>query len=209
VQGNYIGTDQAALAGVPNGEWGIRVIDATTITVGGSAVGAGNVIAFNGGAGLISPFSGGVGVLGDTSAGVRIVGNRIEQNIGLGIDLDTDDVTANDALDADGGPNGRQNVPAIAAVVNAGTTQITGSLESEVGTTYEVDAYSSLACDASGFGEGRVHLGSFSVITNGLGIGAFAGQSLGVLVPSGQFITLTATAPNGSTSEFSACVIVP
>jgi hypothetical protein len=209
ILGNYVGTDQAGLAGIPNGEWGIRVIGGNHITIGGTSAGSGNVIAFNGGSGLLG-FNGGVDVIGDTASAVTIRGNRIEQNTGLGIDLNTDGVTPNDLLllDADTGPNGRQNFPSISAIVNAATTLVTGTLDSSPNTTFEVDAYSGPSCDATGFGEGRTYVGSFTLVTDGAGLAPFGGQSLGALVASGQFITLVASGPGGS-SEFSGCVVVP
>ena len=60
--------------------------------------------------------------------GNTIRGNSIFSNGGIGIDLGGDGVTANDALDADNGPNQRQNYPIIvsAAPTAPSGTNVTG-----------------------------------------------------------------------------------
>src|SRR5215831_13008205 len=52
VQGNYIGTNAAGTGGVPNGANGIFMDFSNNSTIGGTATGAGNLIAFNGGSGV-------------------------------------------------------------------------------------------------------------------------------------------------------------
>ena len=58
---------------------------------------------------------------------------------------------------------------------------------------------------ASDFGEGERFLGGADVTTNGSG-DATINESVNTTgVPSGWFITATATDPNGNSSEFSQC----
>ncbi|MBL0028906.1 MAG: right-handed parallel beta-helix repeat-containing protein [Rhodanobacteraceae bacterium] len=71
IQGNYIGTNAAGTAAIPNTGGGIRAITATGSTIGGTAAGAGNLISGNS--------SNGISLDGDTSALV-IAGNRIGTN---------------------------------------------------------------------------------------------------------------------------------
>ena len=70
-------------------------------TIGGTAVGAGNLVAFNSGSGVT--------IMSEFGNAVR--GNSIFLNGALGIDLHGDGVTPNDPGDGDGGANGRQNFP--------------------------------------------------------------------------------------------------
>ena len=64
-----------------------------------------NTIANNGGDGVT--------VVSNGATGNRIEKNSIHDNVGLGIDLGDDGVTANDNDDSDSGPNNLQNYPTI------------------------------------------------------------------------------------------------
>lgn len=114
VQGNYIGTDKTGAAPLGNGRAGISFeLDVSTVLVGGTAPGEGNVIAYNG-----------VGVLDLTdTTGHTVRGNSIFSNTGLGIDLavplGADGVTANDSGDGDSGANQFQNTGAAEEVIVA------------------------------------------------------------------------------------------
>jgi hypothetical protein len=66
-----------------------------------------------------------------------------------------------------------------------------------------LDFYASTAADPSGNGEGQRYLGSTSVMTDGGGNATFTGVVLAGASSAGEFITATATDPNGNTSEFS------
>ncbi len=147
----------------------------------------------------------GVRVL-NAAAGVRMTRNWILANGGLGIDLGTAGVTANDLRDADAGPNGLQNFPTIAgAVAQAGAVHITGSLNSTPNRAFVVEFFASPSCDASGNGEGARYLGAVDVSTDEAGI-AGIDTALSVSVAPGEFVTATATdTTTGNTSEFSAC----
>ena len=109
-------------------------------------------------------------------------------------------MTANDALDADTGPNGFQNFPVFTDVGSDGT--VSGTLHSTPSTTFELDFYANLACETNGSGEGRRYLGSGSASTDAGGNATF---QFSIAAPVGsEVITATATAAGG-TSEFSAC----
>ena len=113
-------------------------------------------------------------------------------------------VTPNDAPDADG----VQNFPLLtSAVPTGGTTAVAGQLSSGASKTYTVTLYSNAACDATGFGEGQTLLGHAQVLTD-VGGNAVFSIPVGSSLPVGSFVTATATAPDGSTSELSQCVSV-
>ena len=201
IQGNLIGTTAAGTAALANGSGGILILDGSNSSIGGVSAGAGNVIAFNGGSG--------VGVSSGTGHAIR--GNSVFANAGLGVDLQNDGVSGNDVGvgDSDVGANNLQNFPLVAAARVAGGTSITvqGSLDSGPNATFALDFFANAACDASGNGEGQRYLGSSNVTTNGSGNAAFS-STLSAASVAGEFITATATDPNGNTSEFSACVTV-
>jgi hypothetical protein len=96
-----------------------------------------------------------------------------------------------------------QNFPVI---TSATTTTVSGTLNSTPNTTFTIQLFVSVTCDASGFGEGDTPIATFAVTTDGTGLGTFAQG--GLVLDNGQIITATATNPGGSTSEFSACSTV-
>jgi CSLREA domain-containing protein len=197
VQGNFIGTDVTATVDLGNSGHGVAIVGAPDNTIGGTAAGAGNTVAFNGGDGVTV-------VSGLVTNAIRR--NSIFSNGGLGINLGTDGVTANDLGDIDIGPNNLQNFPVLAlAISNGGITTVTGSLNSAANTAFTLEFFSEPACDPSGHGEGKTFLGAAVVTTNSINIATF-GVAFPALVTSGQNITATATDPANNTSEFSACV---
>src|SRR5205085_1417623 len=108
---------------------GVSIASGDGNQVGGTAAGASNRIRFNGGAG--------VSVTG-TGATNAIRRNSIAGHPGLGIDLDADNVTFNDAGDGDTGANNLQNYPTLtSALLSAGTTLVSGTLNSTASTTFD------------------------------------------------------------------------
>ena len=196
VEGNYIGTQGDGTSALGNTGHGVVISTvASDNTIGGTAAGAGNVIAFNGGDGVY--------VISGT--GNLIDPNSIHSNTGLGIDLGTDGVTPNDPDDPDAGANNLQNFPVLTVAAGGpATTTIKGTLNSTASTTFTLEFFSNTACDPSGNGEGETFLDSTTETTNGSGDVSFT-ISVGTTVPVGEFITATATDPNDNTSEFSAC----
>ena len=198
IQGNYIGVGADGVTALGNGATygGVLILNsASGALIGGTGTGEGNIIANNGGDG--------VEIL---SGSARIVGNSIYNNGGLGIDLTGDGVTANDNNDPDSGPNDLQNYPDLSsAVIAPGQITISGNLKSEILSTFTTDFYSSPTRNPSGYGEGKVWLGSYTVTTNGGGNSSFS-TILNVTVNLGDWITATATNAALSTSEFSAAI---
>ena len=204
IQGNLIGTDATGTLPVPNGQYGIYVGCQTHDTqIGGTAPGAGNVIAYNG----VPPLHGqGVILDGDAGTGNAIRANLIYANERLGIAFgDSTTVTPNDPGDADTGANNRQNFPIVSsATPGAGNTHITGFLHSAPGTTFDLDFFSNEACIPfpHGYLEGRVYLGAGVTTTDGSGTGLFD-LMVPVQIGAGEHVTATATDPGGNTSEIS------
>ena len=86
IEGNFIGLNAAGTGALGNTQHGIAIGDAINSRIGGTESGAGNKIALNGGAGItITQGSGNV-----------VRGNSIFSNVGLGIDLGLNGVSAND-----------------------------------------------------------------------------------------------------------------
>ena len=232
LQDNLIGTDATGTADVGNEFNGVWILDSSGNLVGADAEGAGgNVIAFNGDSGVLVEEEAQLASTDGTTPSVAntIRGNSIDANGRLGIDLiggdeDENGVTANDegdaenAPDEDAGPNDLQNFPVIGVAIS-GSTAVAGSLTTTPSTTeetetYVIDFYASPACDASGFGEGALWLGSTTVETDENGLATFDVE-LDETGPPGWFLTATATNDLaagevefliGSTSEFSECV---
>ena len=206
IVGNTIGldaNDQPLLGSV----WGVDIGDATFSTVTDIRIGSSQASEGNAIAGHILN---GINVARNAQ-GVRIQGNSIFENGWRGIDLIPTSfgygVTPNDPLDADTGGNGLQNFPVLESASPLGAmTRILGSLHSSPSSTFTLEFFASPSCDDSGFGEGRMYLGSSPAVTNAAGNFEF-NLVLPISLPAGWVVTSTATSePSGATSEFSACV---
>lgn len=195
VEGNWIGTDYTGSVRLGNALGGIYLTNASDCFVGGTNTNTGNVIAYNGGPG--------VWVLSATNT---VLGNILYDNTGLAIDLGNSGAQPNDAGDGDSGPNGLQNFPVLAspAYLDAGNLWVYGVLNSRTSTTYRVELFSSPVCAPAGFGEGKHLIGVTNVTTDSAGNAAFS-HYVPTFAWSDTAVTATATAPDGSTSEFSPC----
>ena len=91
IEGDYIGVQADGVSPEGNGLAGIDVLQFGTIgnTIGGTAAGAGNVIAYNGGTSLVTHNGFGFGVVLEgsviTTQGNPVLGNSIFDNFGPGI----------------------------------------------------------------------------------------------------------------------------
>lgn len=207
IQGNVIGADITGTQPLGN-LIGIHIVGHDN-TIGGTAAGAGNMIAFNGTM-CGPPNFIGVVIVGDAAINNAVLGNSIFANGGLGIDLFIQSdgscgVTSNDAGDADTGPNNLQNYPTITSVTipsDNSTVTISGSLDSAEGTVYRLEFFSNTAGDSTGFGEGKTFLGFKDVTTDSNGTVTYSAT---FPLPSAdqKAFTATATDPLGNTSEFS------
>ncbi len=210
VQNNLIGTDITGTVRLGNGSDGVTISSfysfypAAGNTVGGTASGTGNVIAYNGGAGVtvLDPNNTGLNV------GNAILSNQIFGNAALGIDLGGDGVTPNHPGGLIPGPNGFQNYPVLSSAVSSShKTTVTGTLNGDASTTYTVQFFANATADPSGYGQGQTYLGKITVTTDASGNASFT-ANLSVGVAPGQFLTATATDPAGNTSEFAQDLVV-
>ena len=186
VQGNNIGTDVTGTLNRGNriGS-GVQVQGSSTNNlIGGTAVGASNLIAFNAG--------NGVDIVNGT--GHAVLGNQIHSNTLLGINLGAAGVTANDVGDGDAGANNLQNFPVLTSAQVVSSTQLTvvGTLNSTASSQFRIEFFSSAAQDGTGFGEGQTYLGFVNVTTNGSGNASF-NTTLTATVSAGSYISATAT----------------
>ncbi len=207
IQGNFIGVDDSHLLAIPNGGAGTQL---TSHGLGANIVGTstpggpgGNLIAFNKGRGIV--------VAQGTQNTMR--GNSIHDNASLGISLGgSDKPLADDPGDANGYTiNNGQNFPILATVTQNGSNlHITGTLNSHASTIFDLDFYSNPACARlpHDYVEGEQWLGASQVTTDGSGIAAIDVTLPGVVVEPGARIAMTATDPQGNTSEFSQRLIV-
>ncbi len=209
VQGNAVGLDAFGNA-LGNTTDGIDIVSgASGNTIGGTASGAGNVIANSIlGNGVVVGSS-----VTDTANGDAILGNSIYSNKGLGIDLGDDGVTPNHSLPTTGliagAPNGDQNSPVIASATfvpdvsdSNGTLIVTGSLAADASNTYIIQVFANPAADPSGYGQGQTLIDSFDVSTDGITGNAVFSKSLATANLTGETISATATDLAGNTSEF-------
>jgi IPT/TIG domain/S-layer homology domain len=197
IQGNFIGTD--ATGTMPLGNQGPAVVisGSNNLIIGGVNPGESNVMAFNG-----ASMSGGVLMYSGTGNAIR--GNSIHDNVKTGIDLGGSGPHPNDLGDGDTGANALQNFPIVSAVSYGAHTTVDGLLNSTASTTFDLDFYSNPVCSnfPRDFLQGETYIGSAQVTTNASGNGSFHVTTLDA-TPVGSRISVTATDPDGNTSEFS------
>jgi hypothetical protein len=218
IYGNSIGTDVTGTTNLGNGHNGIVVIAGThNVAI------SGNVIAYNGeyGVGVSQDTTGGWNPNFGPTSGVQIEGNSIHDNrvlgIGLGgtwdwpasisapfrLDTPLPGVLQNDSQ-GHAGPNHNQDYPVLTSAVSSSTdTSLTGTFTeaAEPNTAITLDFYANPSPDPSGHGQGQSYLGQTTVTTDAIGSVTFtADLAAGSL--AGQWLTATATDPNGNTSEF-------
>jgi CSLREA domain-containing protein len=187
IRGNLIGVGIDGTTPVPNGHVGVSVQYATDNQIGGTQPGAGNVIAQNN--------STGVDVLGDVNSGratgTSILGNSIVGNAGPGILVYEETY--------------EEPAPVVTGFANdlSGDGTVSVGLGDAVDGDHRIEVFVSQTCDSSGAGEGQLFAGAATLSVEG-------GSGTAVVdVPGGvdmnAIVTSTATAPDGSTSEFSTC----
>ncbi|WZO96394.1 NosD domain-containing protein [Isosphaeraceae bacterium EP7] len=215
VGNNRVGVGSTSLVALGNGAAGIVVAGGASQTQIGYGDGEGgffpNLVAANSGPGVLIA---GAGVWGAAAGiGNSVLGNSIFFNAGLAIDLGPVGPTQNVPGNPPGGPNDLQNHPVFdhATLDSAGGLDVGGTLGSRPNSTYRIQFYVSATLTAGDRADGRTLLAQSTVTTDAAGnapIAAYfpAGTSPGVAI--GAYFGATATAEDGSTSEFSVGTLI-
>jgi hypothetical protein len=194
--------------------------------IGGPNPGDGNVIAHGGQNGITMHSlqtgnrisgntirnNGGNGILLIDPTRAAIVSNRIYGNGLLGIDLNPDGTTPNDAGDGDAGPNDLLNFPQLVSINVIEANQLAYNIAVDApadANGYRIEFFSGSVADPSGHGEGERYLGHVDIAHAG-GVQTYTG-TLTTLEPVslGDVISATTTRRTAGgtwdiTSEFSA-----
>jgi hypothetical protein len=182
VQRNDVGTDYTGTSAVSNGGNGVTLVGNNN-TLGGSAVAAGNIIAYNSGD----------GVLVSVGVGNTITSNSIFANTGGGIAL------------SNGGNNNVAAPNLLTAVLTGSTLTVTGSFTAP---TANVSYVLQFFANPSGDAEGKVYLGSLTVTPTSTGTENFTFTTTTTVTGTDQLITATLTDNTADTSQFSNGVTV-
>ncbi len=176
VAANYIGSDSTADS-LPNGTGVVIADSASYNTIGGTAAGAGNTIAFNSGDGVDV----------DSGTGNAVRGNPIYGNAVPNLNV------ANTITDAIGAPTGL----AYTSVANLITIDFT--INGTAGLTYALDFFASSGTKSPA----AMYLGSVTA-TNIPSASYTSSATFNLATPltSGQTVTATVTPFNNTTSNF-------
>ena len=191
--GNLIGTQIDGLTALSNKLDGVLITNsASNNTIGGIVTGDGNTIRSNTSTGVL--VASGCGELHSWEFDLL-------QWKPLGIDLNGDGVTKNDtgrlrqwsqhAAELSGDLIGYGGSVAVSST--SGSLTITGSLNSVANSSFSLDFYASATPNAANYGEGQTYLGSTTVTTDAQGNVATYSVTFTVAVPTGQYVTATAT----------------
>ena len=207
IQGNLIGTDISGAYSqgfADRQDKGIYFESGVAgNTVGGTTPGSGNTIAYNNNAIVMST----VNSTDGNGYANAFLGNSIHDNFHQGITLAPFGpyITPNDPGGPHAGPNHLQNFPVLTIAGAGPISTVAGTLNSNASATFRLEFFANAAGDPSGYGQGARYLGHVDVMTDSSGNAAFSTATVGAFA-AGEAITATATAPDGSTSEFSAWV---
>ncbi|HTL73417.1 MAG TPA: right-handed parallel beta-helix repeat-containing protein [bacterium] len=208
IQGNLIGTKLDGVSPLGNLLHGVDIdVGSSNNIVGGTAPGAGNVLAYA----QTYAGSGYCGVRVRTGAFNNLIsGNAIFNNNGLGIDLGT--YGTNPIIHLQAGVAGTdanrlQNYPVLTNAVSGTATRVQGRFDGALNKTYALEFFASPTGDATGNGEGQLFLGRTNISVGGISPTNFS-WALPVTVPPGWVITATATDSTNNTSEFSNWITI-
>ncbi|MDR3639531.1 MAG: MBG domain-containing protein, partial [Isosphaeraceae bacterium] len=199
IEGNLLGTNAGRGLPLANGGNGITIsLGATNDTIGGTAAGAGNVIA--------NSALDGVAVTGGN--GIAILADSFQANAGMGIDLEQNPGASTDGALTPGQPNQGMNVPVFSSAVwNGSSLTVSGYVgqPNTGGAGFANDRIEVYLLDGTAGGsqsQGRTLIGVLTSSSQG----AFSGTLTGEGISASSAVTGTATAPSDGTSEFATAV---
>ncbi len=147
-QGNKIGSDITGLLPLGNTDAGVSFVSTVGTTIGGTASGQGNVVAFNGGAGIA--------VSGGNQN--HFIQNSIFGNTGAGIS-----------------PNLLTAAPVMTFTPGSGDTgTLSGTLAGTSGASYVVQIFSNPTTPTVGLEQGKTFIQDVTVVPTGSGSGSFS-----------------------------------
>jgi hypothetical protein len=189
VAGNSIGTDRTGTADLGNTLAGVLLEDgASANTVGGTAAGSGNTIAFNGKGVVIGSSPSDVETHHDA-----VLGNSVYGSTGPAVELGNQGETANGA-NPRAFPNDGQNNPLLTSVT---PHAVSGSLTSAPNTSYRIEFFANPV--SGGVAKKPTFLGTMNVTTGAAGTASFT-LPIATLPPGAA---VTATATNRTTGDTS------
>jgi len=197
VEGNFIGTNVSGTGALGN-YYGVNIAGGVNNTIGGTATGAANIIAFNSHAGVLVTTS---PIIGPGGTGNAIRGNSIYANGALGIDLGGSGTPVLNDSQGHVGPNNFQDFPVLTSAIPSSMGEVIGTMTGTANASYTIDFYANTAKDPSGYGQGQRYLGFATVVLSAGGTASFD-LHLNAAINSTDFITATATDAAGNTSEF-------
>jgi hypothetical protein len=197
ILGNFIGTDITGQEAAANQGNGITVFSSGYNSIGGTAAGAGNTIAFNSQSGVV--IDGSSGPVDNVGSQTAIVNNSIFNNGSKGIVLQN---------------NGNANLPAPrlsmamespSATTGTSIVQIGGVLNVAIpgessSLPYTIQVYATL--NGVPAGQGQLFLGSVQVTTNVNGFAKFTLSNLSVPASDGTTFTATASLTESNQDGF-------
>jgi parallel beta-helix repeat protein len=186
ITNNKIGIGANGTTPVPNVQGVVFAPGSSLNTLGGTAAGQRNIIAYNTESGVV--------VVGNDATGNRISGNAIFGNGILGIDLLDDKLPTVGVSGGTIGPNDLALRPTLTKAKARGTVALVSGTASPNSTIEIFVADTSLPV----YGSGRVYCAS--VTANGSGAFNFFGPVS--CTPGSGKLTATSTLSDGSTSEF-------
>jgi hypothetical protein len=199
IAGNYIGVGADGVTAIGNGGAGISLMGPANTMIGGTAAGAGNIIAHSYRAGVALGWG----------QGNAILGNSIYGNRQLGIDLDheggyaAERVNYNDGALTDESNRGMDFPVITTSGLSESILTLAGYVGSAPGQAIfgnaRVEFFKSSG-DESGHGEGERYLGYLTADASGNFSGTLSVSGLA----DGDTLTATATSTTSDTSEFSA-----
>jgi hypothetical protein len=195
IQGNTIGVAADGTTGLGNLEHGVQLsAGVDNNLIGGTAGGAGNIIANSQWRGVNIQTAG--------STGITVLGNSIYANGLTGIDLGDNGVTGNNGTKSSSLSNYDMDYPVItSASLSYCSLTVAGYVGSAANQSTFANArieFFKAAADSTGYGEGQTFLGTLTTDTNG----NFSGNISAIGFNTGDRLTATATDSSNNTSEF-------